>query len=235
MQKILLIIGMILIAVSAQSQVLISVLFGDKLNTDAIEFGLEGGVNFSNINGFNNDGGLARFNLGYYFDIRMKNNLYFHTGLQVLFSGGMSDLADEDIEFLEFRKLDYPGDYKQIIYAFNLPLLAHYRFNNYMYVEAGPQVGWMYSSYVDFESDHDNRDVNIKEYNTNLINWFDGGFALGCGYKLMKGQGWSIGARYYQGLTNVFKDVSGSRNHSIYLVCKIPIGATPKNEKGQTN
>lgn len=234
MQKILLIIGLILFSVTAQSQILISVLFGDKLNTDGIEFGLEGGLNYSNIRGFENDAGLAKFNLGYYFDIRMKNSLYFHTGLQCLYTMGMSKLSDNDIEFLDAKKLDYPGDYSQNIFVFYLPMLAQYRFKNYTYVEAGPQLGWMYSSFVQFKSDHDDRDINIKDYNNSLRNWFDGGIAVGVGYKLMKGEGWSIGARYYQGFTNVFKDVPGSRNNSIYLICKIPIGAAPKTEKGQT-
>jgi len=235
MQKLVLILGFLLVAASARSQVLISVLFGDKLNSESIEFGLEGGLNYSNIRGFENDAGLTKFNLGYYFDIRMKDALYFHTGLQCLYNMGMSKLSDNDIEFLGAAKLEYPGNYSQNIFVFYLPMLAQYRFKNYTYVEAGPQLGWMYSSFVQFKSDHYDRDVNIKDYNNSLTNWFDGGLAVGVGYKLMKGEGWSIGARYYQGFTNVFKDVSGSRANSIYLVCKIPIGAAPKKEKDQTN
>ena len=34
-----------------QSQVLISLLLGEKLNTGAIEFGLEGGINWTQISG----------------------------------------------------------------------------------------------------------------------------------------------------------------------------------------
>lgn len=235
MQKFLLIIALFLFSVSARSQVLISVLFGDKLNTEGIEFGLEGGFNYSNIRGFENDAGLLKFNLGYYFDIRMKDAWYFHTGLQCLYNMGMSKLSDNDIELLDAIKLEYPGDYSQSIYVFYLPMLAQYHFKNYTYVEAGPQLGWMYSSFVEFQSEHNDRDINIKDYNNSLTNWFEGGFAVGVGYKLMKGEGWSIGARYYQGFTNVFKDVSGSRSNSIYFVCKIPIGAASKKEKGQTN
>ncbi|WP_340112107.1 porin family protein [Maribellus mangrovi] len=235
MQKILLIIGLILVSATAQSQVLISVLFGDKLNTEGIEFGLEGGFNYSNIRGFDNDAGLMKFNLGYYFDIRMKNAWYFHTGLQCLYNMGMSKLSDNDIEFLDATKLEYPGDYSQNIYVFYLPMLAQYRFKNYTYLEAGPQLGWMYSSFVQFKSNYEDRNINIKDYNNSLRNWFDGGIAVGVGYKFMKGEGWSIGVRYYQGFTNVFKEVSGSRNNSIYFVCKIPIGAASKKEKGQTN
>jgi hypothetical protein len=43
MRKNFLIIGLLLFANAAKSQVLISILLGDKLNTGKIEFGLEGG------------------------------------------------------------------------------------------------------------------------------------------------------------------------------------------------
>ena len=68
MKKLLFFIGIVFISTTAQSQILITLLFGDKLNSDRMEFGLEGGLNFSNISGFENDAYLSKFNLGFYFD-----------------------------------------------------------------------------------------------------------------------------------------------------------------------
>ena len=231
MKKLLFFIGIVFISTTAQSQILITLLFGDKLNSDRMEFGLEGGLNFSNISGFENDAYLSKFNLGFYFDIRMKNNLYLHTGVQGISSLGMSGLSDKDVEMLNSSVLENPGDYSQVIKSFYVPALAQYRFKNHIYVEVGPKVGLQYESFVNYKSDHDNKDVYIKDYNNDLLNWFDTGIALGTGYKLLEGQGWSIGARYYQGFTNVFKDISGSKNRSFYIICKIPIGAKPPKEK----
>ncbi len=235
MKRLIFSLFILLISISANSQILISLLLGDKLNTEGIEFGLEGGLTTSNINGFNNDGYLNSFLLGFYFDIRMKNNLYLHTGVQGISTTGMAKLSDQDIQLLNGQKLDYPGKYNEVINAFYVPILAQYRFKNYMYIEAGPQVGWLYNSYVNFTSTYDNRDIKIKDPNKELLNWFDGGISVGAGYRLMKGKGWTIGARYYQGLTNIFNHVSGSKSRALNIVCKIPIGAAPKENKGQTD
>ena len=51
----------------ARSQVLMSLIFGDKLNSPNIEFGLDGGVNFSSISNLDSDY-KRDFNLGFYFD-----------------------------------------------------------------------------------------------------------------------------------------------------------------------
>ena len=50
----------------AKSQVLISLIFGDKLNSPFLEFGLEGGINFSNISNLESSGTNPGFNLGFY-------------------------------------------------------------------------------------------------------------------------------------------------------------------------
>ena len=51
MKKTLLIIFFLLLSETANAQVLISLLFGDKLNTGQIEFGLDGGVNLVTLDG----------------------------------------------------------------------------------------------------------------------------------------------------------------------------------------
>ena len=55
-----------------QSQVLIALLLGDKLNTGNIEFGLDGGLNYATIRGMESNTWTSNLNLGFYFDIRLK-------------------------------------------------------------------------------------------------------------------------------------------------------------------
>ena len=66
--------------INAKSQVLLSLIFGDKLNSDVLEFGLEGGTHFSNISNIEKDKALTVFSLGFYFDIRLKTNGTFLLG-----------------------------------------------------------------------------------------------------------------------------------------------------------
>lgn len=224
MKKILIISAFLLLASISDAQIIISLLLGDKLNSPNIEFGLEGGLNFSNVNGFDNSGNLRSLNLGMYFDIRMKDNWFLYTGFQGISSLGMRDLSASDLEFLEAETYAVEGKYNQKVNAFMVPVLANYKFDNHIYVEAGPQVGWLYKGWVAFSSDEDNKDVRIKDYNKDLLNWFNAGIAVGAGYKLFGGTGWSIGVRYYQGLTDVFKNRSSSLHHSWLLKVNVPIG-----------
>ncbi len=231
MKKYLLILSLLIIGFTSNSQVLISILLGDKLNSEGLEFGLEGGLNLTNIAGFDDTKSLGNFNLGFYFDIKVKNQWYFYTGVQVKSNFGMKNLSEDDLKFLEADTYNVEGKYTQKLNTFMIPILANYKFKNRIYVEVGPQMGLVYNSWVEFTSDQDNKDTKIKDYNDNLINWFNAGIAAGVGYKLRKDKGVTIGIRYYQGLTNVFKYRSGTQHNSLNFKVNIPIGAG-KKEKG---
>jgi len=53
------ILVLLLNGINAQSQVLLSLIFGDKLNSDGLKFGLKGGTNFSNISNLEKDKALT--------------------------------------------------------------------------------------------------------------------------------------------------------------------------------
>ncbi len=75
MRKITLIILLLIISVTAvQSQVLISLLFGDKLNSEKIKFGLDGGMSVSTISGIGSQKMLVNWDLGFYFDFMLNKN-----------------------------------------------------------------------------------------------------------------------------------------------------------------
>ena len=115
--------------------------------------------------------------------------------------------------------------------AFMVPILAKYNFKNHIYVEAGPQLGLVYKGWIEFKSDVNDVETHIKEYNEDLLNKINAGVAVGAGYKLMKGEGWTVGIRYYQGLSNVFKGQSGTTHNSINFKVNVPIGAGKAKEK----
>jgi len=231
MRKLLLIITLLVAGMAAQSQVLITILLGDKLNSEGLEFGLEGGLNWTNISGLDTKEYARKWNLGFYFDIRIKNQWSLSTGVLVKSNFGVDNLTDSDLLTLGatyYESLDtitLEGGYSQKINSFMVPVLLRYKFKNHIYAELGPQFSLMYNSWVEYESDIDGRDAIIKEYNKDKINKIDVGIMVGAGYRLLKGVGWTIGAKYYYGFVDVFKDVSGTKNSSIYLKLNIPIGA----------
>jgi hypothetical protein len=77
----------------ASGQVLISLLLGDKLNSGKIEFGLDGGVNYPNLRGLDEGEMKSTFNLGFYFEFRLKNPQWMvHTGVIVKSTMGAANL-----------------------------------------------------------------------------------------------------------------------------------------------
>ena len=213
------------------SQVILSLLFGDALNSEKIEFGLEGGFNWSAISDLDSSERLRTFNLGFYFDIKLKNQLNFYTGVLVKSNLGIDELSMNDLSLLDIEPQEEEGTYSQRLNYFLVPALIKYNFRNHMYLEAGPQFGLMHKARVEFESSNDDREILIKEFNKDQINRFDAGFVVGTGLKLMKGTGMSIGVKYYFGLVDVYKDISGTKNSSLFLKMNIPVGGVKDDEE----
>jgi len=220
------------------SQVLIAMLLGDKLNSGKIEFGLDGGASFSKISGMESTKMLTSFDLGFYFDFKMKNQWFFHTGVLVKSSLGLKELTEGDLQFLQATIYEEEGDYRQKIGYFLVPALAKYKFKNNFYLEAGPQFGLVHKAWIEYRSEVDNTSAKIKQENRDMLNRIDAGIAAGTGYRLLNGMGWTIGIRYYYGFVDVYKDKSNTKNSSVFLKLMIPVGtsdATKEKVQEQRN
>lgn len=99
-----------------------------------------------------------------------------------------------------------------------------------MYAELGPQFGLAYRAHIKFHSKIDDIEIDAKESNLDMINRFDMGLAAGAGYRLLKGLGWTIGARYYYGFLDVYKDRSGTNNSALFLKVNAPIGLSEEKK-----
>jgi len=237
MKKILLITAFISISFFSQSQILITLLFGDKLNSDGLEFGLEGGMNMSTISGLETNKYLNTFNLGFYFDIRIKNQWSVYTGVLVKSNLGVEKLTDNDMKrlsakiYTDVNKTNLVGTYHQKLNYFLVPVFLKYKFKNHIYIETGPQFGLMYKSWIEFNTNIDGYDGTLKEYNRDDINKIEVGAAIGVGYKLLKGKGWTIGLKYYYGFVDVYKNISNTKNSSLFIKLNIPVGAGKKKDE----
>jgi len=228
MKKYIISIFFLFFIYNLQSQVLIALLLGDKLNNGKMEFGLDGGLNFSSISELEANKWKRDFNLGFYFDIKMKKQWYFNTGVLVKSSLGVDNLSETDLNEigtnLEITQL---GDYTQKISYFLVPTLAKYRFKNNLYVEAGPQFGLMYKAWLEHNfNDEEGNENRIREENKDAVNRMEVGAVAGVGYRLLEGLGWTIGVRYHYGLTNVYKNISSIKNHALFLKLNVPIGVS---------
>ena len=220
---------------AVQSQVLISLLLGDKLNSEKLKFGLEGGYNLSNVTNLENAKAASNFNLGFYFDILLKENTnwYMHTGVIVKSTMGANidpySLNDESLDILL-----KDADVRRKINLFNVPILARYKFKNNVFVEAGPMLGWMLNkSHDEFtESNFENEDDELQ-FDRKIRDDFpilDFGAQVGIGYQLKAMNNMNLAVKYYHGLIDTKKNNLGDPqyNTSFYVVASIPIGAGEK-------
>lgn len=221
---------------SANAQVLITLIFGDALNTEKIEFGLSGGENTSFILDIKDSKPLYNFNLGFYFHIHMKKNSFLSTGVLVKSNVGAKGMDPYSIGDPDFDSVFQHSSMEKKIPVFYVPILWHQRFNQRWYIEAGPQLGLIHQSKDIFTVSEFGGDVSYEKSVKDEYKHIDFGLYGGIGYKLKQTQkSISLGAGYYYGLVNVSKNPDYKiKNSSIYLFVRIPIipGAKKKKEKG---
>lgn len=215
------------------AQVLISLLFGDALNTPKIEFGLIGGFNQSYIRTIDEAEGLNNFNIGFYFHILMKKNSYLSTGVLVKSNVGATGMPTYPIGDQDFDEVYDEGVLTKKIPVFYVPILFHQRFNQRWYIELGPQLGLIHQPTDIFDVEEYGGDLKYTNSTRGEYQYIDFGFYGGLGYKFAKKtKSTSVGVGYYIGLSDVAKSAYPEiKNSSLYVFCKIPIGVGKETQK----
>jgi hypothetical protein len=154
-----------------------------------IEFGIKAGFNRTNImysdSGGNNLAQKSGFNAGVFASIPLFNDFFLQP--EVLFSVQGNGFTDS-------------VDYKNVNNYLNVPVLFKYQHHSGLFVETGPQIGFLLSA----------------QLKTSKMEWdarsgtatFDFSWAFGLGYKIPV-VNLGIDLRYNLGLTHVY---SGSFN-----------------------
>jgi hypothetical protein len=237
MKGILTLSVILLFGINANAQVLISLLLGDKLNSGKVEFGLDGGFNLSDIQGLDNASSAGRFNIGFYFDVKLKDPSWMiHTGVIVKSNVGAKDLPVYSLDNPELDGALAGGSVDRKLGYFYVPVLMKYAFKNNFFLEAGPMFGLMSKSNDIFTKDvQDKDDLTYKIKIKDNYHPLDAGLMAGIGYRLMGGNGMNLGIRYYLGLVDITLNDSDANqyNRSLYFSVGIPIGKGKKESTEQ--
>lgn len=218
-----------------EAQILISIIFGDKLNSDKIEFGLDGGLNMSDLQGLPSSKAKYALNLGFYFDIKLRDSAWMiHTGVMVKSGMGARKIPVYSLDDPNLDEEFSGGSVTRKLNYFNVPVLLKYRFTRRLSVEAGPMISLMNKGVDEFvASVTDKDDLSHTVKVRDQYHPFDFGLLGGVGYRLMKGNGLNLGVRYYLGMVDV--EIDDSRpdvfNRSLYAYVGIPIGVSSKKKK----
>lgn len=217
----------------SQAQILISLLFGDALNTDKIEFGLTGGLNRSWIHDMEESEGMNNFNLGFYFHINMFEQSYLSTGVLVKSNVGARGMSTYPIGDPDFDKVYEEAELLKKISYFYVPVMWHQRVNNRFFLEGGLQLGLRGKAYDIFHLEEAYQgELGYKRDVGDEIKRLDAGLLAGIGYKFKKEiKSMAVGVKYYYGLIDVSKEEElAIKNSSLYVFMKIPIGAGSKKK-----
>jgi hypothetical protein len=212
---------------TTRAQVLISLLFGDKLNTGNIEFGLDGGANFSDIRGLEESSFQSNFNIGFYFDIKTKNpNWLFKTGVLVKSSLGAAGLPPYALNNPDLDNAFTDGQVWRKINYFNVPIAMKYKLSDHFFLEGGIMPALRAKAYDYFTANVQGSDLEYRVDIRDQVHRLDFGLLGGFGYRLFKGYGMNLTARYYYGLVDIMIDdnTPNQYNTSYYLSLGIPIG-----------
>lgn len=224
--RILLLAFPFLLATSpSNGQVLIALIFGDVLNTGKVEFGLDGGLNWSQLHGVDQAKNLRLWNLGFYFDIKLPDSSWMvHTGVIVKSTMGSDNSPVYPLGDVSLDAAFSGGRVATRLNYFNVPIMLKYRFANNVFLEGGVMLGLLYGATDEFINTVKDEDDLLYERDVrSSYHPLDAGMMVGAGYRLY---GLNLGIRYYYGLVDVFIDdaTSGRFNRSIYLTVGIPIG-----------
>jgi hypothetical protein len=231
MKKIILLSFMtILLIPAARSQVLIALLFGDKLNTPNIEFGLNVGGNFTTLTNYPEAKFQTGLNLGLYFNFKLSDHFYLHP--EILFMNQMGSNGVND------RDLPNPGLQHESLKTwvqsnyFTMIFLPRYKLTNQLYFEAG-----LYGSYLLTADDYylikpeNDSELEYKVHAKPHMNNWDAGAQVGLGYKFGKGEGMNLSLRYSHGFINTLNDdnLDPEKNRGFHVHVGIPIGVGKEN------
>ena len=221
---------------TSNAQILISLIFGEALNTDEIEFGLTTGLNRSYILDIEESSGLNNFNIGFYFHINMFKTSYLSTGVLVKTNVGARGMPTYPIGDPDFDQVFAEGELTKKINYFYVPIMWHQRYNNRFFLEGGLQAGLRSKAYDYFNlEEEDKSEIGYKTDVGDDYTRFDLGLLGGVGYKFRKQiKSTAIGINYYYGLLDVSKvpDIK-IKNSSIYFYVRVPIGAEPREKKAE--
>jgi len=217
-----------LAGVQTRGQVLIALLFGDKLNSGNLEFGLSGGLNASNIHAYPGADYKTGLALGLYFNIKINDRWYIHPEANPKFPTGVDHLQVYSLNDQVLDSLFSQASITRKVKNITVPVLVRYRIYKLFFAEAGPQIGLRTKAKDEFEAG----DLSYKNDVTDHFTRFDFGIAVGLNQRLSsKKNAMSVGIRYYFGLTDIDKLTEGSQKNTVFqALISIPVGAGKNQE-----
>lgn len=229
MKKIVLMISLTLtLGASVKSQVLIALVFGDKLNSPTTEFGLNVGLNYSTLTNINNVKYRTGFGIGTYFTWKFHDRWQLQPELFFRFSTGATKLPPYGFADTILTQLTSTSTITRHSHSVALPINIKYRVWKELRISFAPQILYLTANDDIFQKIVEKGgEILYKTENKSDMNRFDFGISAGISYKLKQGKGVNLEVRYYAGFLDTdskhLSDTNANRAFCFYV--GIPIGS----------
>lgn len=238
LKRILITLLLVILVKLSFSQVLIALVFGDKLNNDRLEFGLNIGINSSSITNIDHSKMQYGLNLGLNFIYKFNDRFIMNPSLYFSYPLGAMELTPYETADSNLNELLTNATLKRKLSYFSLPITFGYRVFGLTYIELGPQFGLNTSAEDVFTLSMFGDDEMV--YTSDIKDDYkclDAGFTIGITQKLREKNGVSLKLRYYYGFVDISKnsDQPNQHNSSIYFSAGIPIGGNKKSDASPTD
>lgn len=233
MKKIIIVaLFVLLLAPAAHSQVLLGLLFGDKLVSENFELGVRLAGNLSSLTNTVDSQMELGLALGLYGTIKMNEKFALQPEVFFRCSMGARGISPVLLGDPNLDPLITDAEVTTQLTYVSIPVLAKYSFGEEISFGMGPQFGILtgaknkYVSEV-FEED----DLVFRNDVKSQFQSFDFGLVFNLEYSIQANRGININLRYYLGLTDTIRNNPGVAVKNSILQFAIGV-AMGKKEKG---
>jgi len=210
---------------NANSQVLMSLIFGDDLNSEKNLFGLHMNESTHHLSNYQPGKDLRSFSIGLFFSHRVNEKWMWNLEMLAKYKRGMKGLPFYDLGDEELNNLFQGSTATKSIKYLSVPFTIRYYTNEKFFLELGPQISMRMKAWDIFEVNEGSNKLEYKHDIRDEINRFDIGYVAGIGVMVGKEHINAVGIRHHQGFTDVIKDTSGNQHHSQWAIyANLPVG-----------
>jgi len=214
---------------TARSQVLIALLFGDKLSSDTVQMGINIDGGRTSLSGLDDVDLRSNWAFGLVFEIKLKEQLSLQPELTIKTPGGAADVVPFLAPPSDWDDLTTSTTVERVLSYMTIPVFLKYHFGP-VGVGVGPQIGYMLKGtdeYVGTVFDDD--DLTLSRDIKDDVNRFDAGVAAMVEYSFApekKMRSLRAHVKYYNGLLDVVKDNPGDGvyNRVLLFGLSVPVG-----------
>ncbi len=224
-KKIIFTVALLTFCCHINSQVLIALVFGDKLNNGKIEMGIQLAAQGFQFTGIDDELDIG-FAFGAYLDIKLSDRWVITNDFMFKSPKGGKQIP----QTYWFSSTDgvSPDDVsaKRHLSYFELTPMLRYQFNRSWSTAIGPQIALNTKATDIYQEKANDGTYTYRTHIRDHITLMDAGIAVDVQWRLMKGKGLRINLRFAQGLVNVYKDgePANAKNQTYQVGVGIPIG-----------